>query len=607
MSKVQTSAVGLYTDGFTPIRLKKGSKAPDGVGWQTPNYENEKDVRERFDKPGCGLGLLLGGLRDSSRSLVDVDLDSDIAIELAPLILGDANMIFIKDTQITHWMYVLEGPISTKKFLDVDGSMLLELRSDGLQTMIPPSVHPSGVELRWNKYNPRIEFSKDFVLEKVHQLGALTLLAKHWPDVPGSRQALTMAVTGFLLNNGYKGSYASFLVKQVLYAVNELTPERVSAITSTQKAHGEGKHVTGGPTIQSILGEEVYRRFVDYLDLPTPDTTEIEFDDEVQESTVASSLISIYDLVTSKVFTQTEIVEGLLWAGKTHWLYSDPNAGKTMLALALALHIAAGRPFAGREVRQGSVVIIEEDSSLAVVTSYLDNFASLYGMDFRDLPIFFNQEQGIRIYKDRDIDKVYDLVHSHGSSPSLVVWDSCERILPSSSFNSREIDPLDRLLKSLANEGTANLVLDHTNKSQYENPNNMDVLYGSRAKSAIADIMLQLQGSIKLGVLNGTFTKFRGETPPPIDIFYGEEFGFKIKDRISAGTKSPYEAEVIGWFLAKPRQWIDELQIEEALWTNPEDEISLKRLHRTLESMASRRLLRRMTDLEGIRFYKYNV
>lgn len=587
-------AVEQYTkDGYRVVRCKHRSKAPFGKGWK----DGRPPVASEF-AASDNIGLLAGEQSDGT-FLVDLDLDTDAAQKLASVILYNYSLARHGRTTgglPTHYWMRGREEVKTRRYLDVDGSCLMEIRGDGVQTIVEPSVHPDGTQVTWISYMPFYAMPStgySEVLQDLRMVAALSLLVKHWPT-SGSRQHLVMAITGFLLHNEYQSGSVEKYVMSLLVAVGENTPERISALESTQETFRKGGKVTGGPTMASILDQQVYDKFVDFLEI-VPQEIVLE---DAEEETIPNRLVSVGELRKAKIVTTGEVVEGLLWAGKTHWLYSDPNVGKTMLALAIAMHVAAGKEFAGRMVKQGPVVIIEEDSSLAVIFDYLDNFDDIYDLNSDDLPIHINPVQGIRIMRDRDKDKVLTLIDSSPSVPSLVIFDSCERILPSSAFNSREVDPLDQLLKTLANRGIANLVLDHTTKSLIDHPNDMDVLYGSRAKSAIADIMIQLSGSIKSGAMSAHFTKFRGDTPPGIDIFYRADEGFKLVDR-PGKTVSQYEIDLYGWFLGQPRQWMREPVVAETFLDGVHlfhDPKTLQRLRRSLNAMASRRLLRKREE-----------
>jgi hypothetical protein len=68
--------------------------------------------------------------------------------------------------------------------------MRIELRADGCQTMVPPSVHPNGGWLRWGggqvePITPARVMAAE-MRQAVARTAAAALLARHWPE-QGSR------------------------------------------------------------------------------------------------------------------------------------------------------------------------------------------------------------------------------------------------------------------------------------------------------------------------------------------------------------------------------------------------------------------------------------
>lgn len=107
-----------------------------------PNVRIEAaDVKEHFAAKD-NVGIILG---EPSSWLVDVDLDCPDAIELADQYLPPTPAITGRpSTPNSHRWYISPGA-STEKHTDPrDGSMIVELRSTGGQTVVGPSVHPSG-------------------------------------------------------------------------------------------------------------------------------------------------------------------------------------------------------------------------------------------------------------------------------------------------------------------------------------------------------------------------------------------------------------------------------------------------------------------------------
>lgn len=252
---------------------------------------------------------------------------------------------------------------------------------------------------------------------------------------------------------------------------------------------------------------------------------------EVLTEPAASPWQSLNELVQTVPETQRQIVEGLFWQGRTHWLYSAPSVGKTLFSLAAWMHVAAGRPFGGRPVIQGPVLLIEEDSPHAVVAEYVQTLADVYDFDLESMPFWINRIQGLRVTDEAGLESVWNLIQAAPEPPLILGIDACERVVPSDKFNSRELDPLSQLLQRCLHRLITPAVIDHTRKSgggtQTPPPDPLDMLYGGRSKSAISDVMLHFSGSIRTSA-RLTFTKFRGPVPPPVDIKFDPADGFTV-------------------------------------------------------------------------------
>jgi AAA domain len=56
--------------------------------------------------------------------------------------------------------------------------------------------------------------------------------------------------------------------------------------------------------------------------------------------------------------TKEWLVHNLLGDGDASVMYGKPGDGKSVLAEDLALHVAAGRPWHGRKVKQGAIIFV---------------------------------------------------------------------------------------------------------------------------------------------------------------------------------------------------------------------------------------------------------
>ncbi|QDV62630.1 bifunctional DNA primase/polymerase [Crateriforma conspicua] len=131
------SHVANYRDrGWYCVPLKPNSKSPSRRDWTSLRLQPE------VFPEGCNIGLILG---EPSGWLVDVDLDCPEAIELADQYLPPTPAVTGRPSSPrSHRWYVATGATTDKHTDPTDGSMIVELRSTGGQTVVGPSIHPDG-------------------------------------------------------------------------------------------------------------------------------------------------------------------------------------------------------------------------------------------------------------------------------------------------------------------------------------------------------------------------------------------------------------------------------------------------------------------------------
>src|SRR5579871_1577763 len=152
MTTVQ--AVERYINlGLLPVPIPFREKAPMIPDWPAVRVRTTSDIPRYFNGAPSNIGVILG---DES-GVCDVDLDSPEAIAVAWDILPETGMIFgRKSRPASHYFYRSDPPLRSKRYLDpINKECLVELRcqksdgSTGLQTVVPPSVHPEGEEIRF--------------------------------------------------------------------------------------------------------------------------------------------------------------------------------------------------------------------------------------------------------------------------------------------------------------------------------------------------------------------------------------------------------------------------------------------------------------------------
>ena len=199
MARNVTNEIRKYiAAGWAVVPVPAGKKSPQLKSWQKLRL-NISDLPEYFSA-GENVGVLLG---EASNGLVDVDLDSQEAIFLASAFLPETERVHGRKSKMSsHYWYRADSVPKPQKFCDIDGSSLLEVRSTGQQTIVPPSVHPSGERVRWELDGKPAHVESALLVASVGRLAAATLFARHW-SAEGQRHEATLALSGMLLRAGW--------------------------------------------------------------------------------------------------------------------------------------------------------------------------------------------------------------------------------------------------------------------------------------------------------------------------------------------------------------------------------------------------------------------
>lgn len=246
--------------GLSPIPVPPRSKNPNREGWQHERHGLEEV--DRVWSNGQGIGLLCGA---PSRWLVDVDLDVPEAVFLAGRFLSPTRTSGHGDALDAHWWFYSEG-IETKMFYDTDGKKrLIELRANGCQTIVAPSVHPDGDEYQWNTALEVETVAASELRRDINKLATAVLIARPLPEHRklggGGRHDYALALAGYMLRNGRLDRQT---VLDILVAAwdakgwpseqarREAHQDLERAVEDTVRKLGQGKKVTGGRRLEEM-------------------------------------------------------------------------------------------------------------------------------------------------------------------------------------------------------------------------------------------------------------------------------------------------------------------------------------------------------------------
>ncbi|HEX8492999.1 MAG TPA: AAA family ATPase [Pyrinomonadaceae bacterium] len=349
--------------GWMPIPIAHQSKNPNRTGWQRFSIRQD-ELPQFFNGKPQNIGVLLG---KPSGGLADVDLDCAESIALASYFLPSSDAVFGRTSRpCSHYLYIATDDAKTVKLEDVDGKMLVELRYTGCQTIFPGSTHPSGEKIEWHTDGEPSRVSYAELLRAVRRIAAACLIVRHYP-AQGSRNDLSLALAGGLLRAGWSEKEAEHFISAICAAAqDEEARARVNSVVGTAKKLTTGEHVTGWPTLASLIKDTAVERIRQWLELREPNS-------ETHGSTAAKSADAKNDDAPLRVVCMADIEpEQVSWLwhpyiaiGKLTILEGDPGLGKSWLTCAIACAVTRGCGLPGAEpFKAGNVLMLSAEDGL---------------------------------------------------------------------------------------------------------------------------------------------------------------------------------------------------------------------------------------------------
>ena len=246
---VDEAAAELILAGVSVVANKPESKQPVMKGWQKRGLKLD-EVPHVF-QDGGNLGLLNG---EPSGWLVTVDIDVPEGLKIAEKFLTATLAGGRSGTRRAHRFYVSPGA-KTRKWTDDDGAVLLELRSTGCQTLIEPSVHPSGHPYLWDRDGTAepAEIAAEDLERHCTELATAVAIARRVPE--SGRHDWAMALAGYLLRPGRLDEESTLdILVAAWHAAGADTAEAVRDLEGIVKDTAQkivaGEAVVGGPTLE---------------------------------------------------------------------------------------------------------------------------------------------------------------------------------------------------------------------------------------------------------------------------------------------------------------------------------------------------------------------
>jgi len=160
------------------------------------------------------------------------------------------------------------------------------------------------------------------------------------------------------------------------------------------------------------------------------------------------------------------LVESLFPVGGVSIIGGDGGIGKSWIILHLALCVATGQALFGHfPVKQGKVLIIDEEDAKPLIKKRLDKLSKGMGMTNRKgIPLSILANESIMIDNKYSYERLSNSIIRR--KPSLVTIDSLIRVHNKDENSANEMNDVLRRIKALiANLDSSIILTHHTNKA----------------------------------------------------------------------------------------------------------------------------------------------
>ncbi|MBZ5677978.1 MAG: bifunctional DNA primase/polymerase [Acidobacteriia bacterium] len=308
--------------GFSPVPVPYRSKKPVSTSWQRLEVTLET-APQHFNGQVQNIGVLLGDRFGST----DVDCDCPEAITAARNLLPETSLIFGRQSKpFSHYFYRSDPPLRTYQFRDpLDHVMLIELRglssdgSIGLQTIVPPSIHEAGEQIRFEHGFDGMpaNIDADVLVTAVRRVAAASLLARHWP-APGSRHLAFLALAGVLARGQWSLDDARSFHRVIYTCLWPTNPEMDTADSEVQCTfanHSSGNEITGIPTLIAVIDKKVVEAALRWLGIERAQQGDYHWNDTGNADRLA-------DLYGHELVYCTERKGYYVWTGQ-QWQFDE--------------------------------------------------------------------------------------------------------------------------------------------------------------------------------------------------------------------------------------------------------------------------------------------
>ncbi len=524
------SALALAKEGFWVFPVLENAKKPPLVSFTEKSSRDPKQLREWFEGRNHNIGIFTGRYANDKALLVpDVDNKpgKDGDADILKLEITDGNFPETRETLTPtggrHLFYIVDAPTSQQRLADsVDvrshngyvlgpGSRL----SNGeykFANSLPIAQAPDWLVLR---QGTPAERKQDSLAPSKSVEGADTRAIRYLQSeaplaVEGKAGDNTTYRVACRLKDFGCAESAAFLLMADNWNARcspPWTDDDLRAKVHNAYAYSNEAFACADPRSQ-------FDAIPDAPAAAMPGQSEPASEEAVSEEAVTEEAGAVFRFeLFSEIkpdLARADLVDDLLDLGGMSILYGDSNTGKSFNALDIAFHIAAGRPWMGREVESGVAAYIAAEGGghfrkrIAAIRKH-------YELGERAIPLALIPSAVDLAGEGRDVDPLIATIRSAekqtGGKCKFVVVDTLSRAMGGTDENASKdmtafVRNVDRIRKAL---DAHVMVVHHTGKD--------------KAKGARGHSSLRAATDTELEVANDAIavTKQRDrESDPPI-------------------------------------------------------------------------------------------
>jgi hypothetical protein len=217
----------------------------------------------QFFKSGYNLGGLWG---EPSNWIVDIDLDWDEASQFAEYYLPETFVYGRLSRPGSHYLYKCKGAVSLSRMTKEDGK-IIEIRSTGSQSVLPPSMHPDRERYEINTDLPFTPITKIQLEKLVDRVAGAAVLLRHFPT-SGARHDYIHSLTGALMWSGWDEKDVTEFMEAILKCIRQADDEpgdRKLTVKNTIEHFKKGDRIAGWRTLAQWIKGDTVKKLREWL------------------------------------------------------------------------------------------------------------------------------------------------------------------------------------------------------------------------------------------------------------------------------------------------------------------------------------------------------